>query len=108
MSPAQRVEKVFSPRCADFETFKKVSKSCLIERAVGFLPPAHTPRCSVSSVFCGVFQQSERPACPNIGQAGRRRYGRFHHAHALQKAFSSPHGKWLRHACSPSKGSRRA
>ena len=39
----QRVEKVFSPRCADFETFKKVSKSCLIERAVGFLPPAHTP-----------------------------------------------------------------
>ncbi len=54
----QRVEKVFSPRCADFETFKKVSKSCLIERAVGFLPPAHTPRCSFSSVFCGVFQQS--------------------------------------------------
>ena len=57
-STPQRVEKVFSPRCADFETFKKVSKSCLIERAVGFLPPAHTPRCSVSSVFCGVFQQS--------------------------------------------------
>ena len=53
----QRVEKVFSPRCADFETFKKVSKSCLIERAVGFLPPAHTPRCSVASVFCGVFLQ---------------------------------------------------
>ena len=53
----QRVEKVFSPRCADFETFKKVSKSCLIERAVGFLPPAHTPRCSVASVFCGFFQQ---------------------------------------------------
>ena len=25
---AQRVEKVFSPRCADFETYKKVSKSC--------------------------------------------------------------------------------
>ena len=55
----QRVEKVFSPRCADFETFKKVSKSCLIERAVGFLPPAHTPRCSVASVFCGVFLQPE-------------------------------------------------
>ena len=54
----QRVEKVFSPRCADFETFLKVSKSCLIERAVGFLPPAHTPRCSVASVFCGVFLQS--------------------------------------------------
>ena len=53
----QRVEKVFSPRCADFETFLKVSKSCLIERAVGFLPPAHTPRCSVASVFCGVFLQ---------------------------------------------------
>ena len=53
----QRVEKVFSPRCAGFETFKKVSKSCLIERAVGFLPPAHTPRCSVASVFCGVFLQ---------------------------------------------------
>ena len=53
----QRVEKVFSPRCADFETFRKVSKSCLIERAVGFLPPAHTPRCSVASVFCGVFLQ---------------------------------------------------
>ena len=51
----QRVEKVFSPRCADFETFKKVSKSCLIERAVGFLPPAHTPRCSVAQVFNEVF-----------------------------------------------------
>ena len=40
----------------------KLSKSfkiLLIERAVGFLPPAHTPRCSVSSVFCGVFQQSD-------------------------------------------------
>ena len=62
----QRVEKVFSPRCADFETFKKVSKSCLIERAVGFLPPAHTPRCSVASVFCGVFLQPEffLPAFP--------------------------------------------
>src|SRR5699024_10814900 len=55
----QRVEKVFSPRCADFETFRKVSKSCLIERAVGFLPPAHAPRCFFSSVFCGVFQQSD-------------------------------------------------
>ena len=51
----QRVEKVFSPRCADFETFKKVSKSCLIERAVGFLPPAHTPRCSIAQVFNEVF-----------------------------------------------------
>ena len=40
---SQRVEKVFSPRCADFETFKKVSKSCLIERAVGFLPPRTHP-----------------------------------------------------------------
>lgn len=29
-------------------------------------------------------------------------------AHALQKAISSPHGKWLRHACSPWKGSKRA
>ena len=40
----------------------KLSKSfkiLLIERAVGFLPPTHTPRCSFSSVFCGVFQQSE-------------------------------------------------
>ena len=54
-SDLQRVEKVFSPRCADFETFKKVSKSCLIERAVGFLPPAHTPRCSVPDIFCEVF-----------------------------------------------------
>ena len=38
----------------------KLSKSfkiLLIERAVGFLPPAHTPRCSVASVFCGVFLQ---------------------------------------------------
>ena len=51
----QRVEKVFSTRCADFETFRKVSKSCLIERAVGFLPPAHTPRCSVAQVFNEVF-----------------------------------------------------
>ena len=34
---------------------KKVSKSCLIERAVGFLPPAHTPRCSVPDIFCEVF-----------------------------------------------------
>ena len=34
---------------------KKVSKSCLIERAVGFLPPAHTPRCSVAQVFNEVF-----------------------------------------------------
>ena len=24
---------------------------------MGFLPPAHTPRCSVASVFCGVFLQ---------------------------------------------------
>src|SRR5699024_3269322 len=55
----QRVEKVFSPRCADFETFKKVSKSCLIERAVGCLPPAHTPRCSVAQVFNEALCQSD-------------------------------------------------
>ena len=50
----QRVEKVFSPRCADFETFKKSFKILLIERAVGFLPPAHTPRCSVPDIFSEV------------------------------------------------------
>ena len=36
----------------------KLSKSfkiLLIERAVGFLPPAHTPRCSVPDIFCEVF-----------------------------------------------------
>ena len=36
----------------------KLSKSfkiLLIERAVGFLPPAHTPRCSVAQVFNEVF-----------------------------------------------------
>ena len=36
----------------------KLSKSfkiLLIERAVGFLPPAHTPRCSVSDIFSEVF-----------------------------------------------------
>ena len=65
----QRVEKVFSPRCADFETFKKVSKSCLIERAVGFLPPAHTPRYSFSSVFCGVFQQSDNIYIIEVGKS---------------------------------------
>ena len=52
--PLQRVEKVFSRRCADFETFKSF-KILLIERAVGFLPPAHTPRCSVPDIFCEVF-----------------------------------------------------
>src|SRR5699024_7413332 len=57
---------------------KKVSKSCLIERAVGFLPPAHTPRCSVSSVFCGVFQQSENVIM--IGNPGR---GKTHLSIAL-------------------------
>src|SRR5699024_5977359 len=36
-------KKSFRHAGADFETFKKVSKSCLIERAVGFLPPAHPP-----------------------------------------------------------------
>ena len=39
----QRVEKVFSPRCAAFETFKNVSKAWLIKRAVGFLPPRTNP-----------------------------------------------------------------
>ena len=48
-------KKSFRHAGADFETFKKVSKSCLIERAVGFLPPAHTPRCSVSDIFSEVF-----------------------------------------------------
>ena len=36
----------------------KLSKSfkiLLIERAVGFLPPAHTPRCSVAQVLNEVF-----------------------------------------------------
>ena len=36
----------------------KLSKSfkiLLIERAVGFLPPAHTPRCSIAQVFNEVF-----------------------------------------------------
>ena len=36
----------------------KLSKSfkiLLIERAVGFLPPAHTPRYSVPDIFCEVF-----------------------------------------------------
>ena len=36
----------------------KLSKSfkiLLIERAVGFVPPAHTPRCSVPDIVCEVF-----------------------------------------------------
>ena len=43
-----------------FDTLRilKLSKSfkiLLIERAVGFLPTAHTPRCSVPDIFCEVF-----------------------------------------------------
>ena len=34
---------------------KKGQPILLIERAVGFLPPAHTPRCSVPDIFCEVF-----------------------------------------------------
>ena len=37
---------------------KKVSKSCLIERAVGFLPPAHTPPLLCRISLLRGFQQS--------------------------------------------------
>ena len=57
----------------------KLSKSfkiLLIERAVGFLPPAHTPRCSVASVFCGVFLQPER--CLRSAELVEKGFGCFH------------------------------
>ena len=46
----------------------KSFKNLLIERAVGFLPPAHTPRCSVPDIFCEVFDSLIHSClfCPTV------------------------------------------
>ena len=53
--PFQRVKKVFLTRCPSFLNFEKVQKTLFIERAGGFLPPAHIPRYSVAAVCIIVF-----------------------------------------------------
>ena len=53
----QRVEKVFSPRCADFETYKKVSKSCWLNARWAFCPP-HTPPAALSRTSSARFFDS--------------------------------------------------
>ena len=90
----QRVEKVFSPRCADFETFKKVSKSCLIERAVGFLPPAHTPPllCRIS-LLRGFSTAWRKKGAPHIAAPPSVSKKSFRHAVRLlkrSKTFQKP------------------
>ena len=48
---------LFAPLRAVFRTLKS-SKNLLFERAGGFLPPAHIPRCSVTAHFSIVYRQS--------------------------------------------------
>ena len=54
-SPAFSVSKKYFRPAVRILKRSKSFKILLIERAVGFLPPAHTPRCSVPDIFCEVF-----------------------------------------------------
>ena len=40
---------------------KKLKNPTLIERAGGFLPPAHIPRCSVSDIFSEMIDSLNPP-----------------------------------------------
>ena len=53
--PAFSVSKKYFRPAVRILKLSKSFKILLIERAVGFLPPAHTPRCSVAQVFNEVF-----------------------------------------------------
>ena len=53
--PSLSVSKKYFRHAVRILKLTKSFKILLIERAVGFLPPAHTPRCSVPDIFSEVF-----------------------------------------------------
>ena len=84
-------KKSFRPAACSFSNFRS-SKNLLIERAGGFLPPAHIPRCSLAKVFFIVCRQTEPAAiCGRLFMlyAVHKRSAGSLHAASSQRASQS-------------------